>query len=431
MKQKNLVLMGIAVACGLIAAVLTAKMGQTPEIPMVDVLVAKKDLTTGTAFTKDNVEELTVVNQIAKTAIPSEAKIVLKKEELIGKRLSRATHQGEYFNVADVGIKTQILFEAGQDIMSLPMTAAKAASGFVGPGSRVDILASVVDGQSREVFTLLPDMHVLAVDAEQDLTTKQVFPEMRMVSFAVDQKQALLITLANQRNCNLELLLRHPDAPKRVYNIDSTLNLLKTLGKADPAGVTIVETKKETIPMVKVYVAKENIPVNTEIDEELLKKFDIVEKPEEHAKGACTDLKAMFGTFKVLTTGVAKDAYVLNAMIGAAPIKGIATAPPADTEIGNKPPPRTDIPDVALEIAPWPHLYLPPEPPAPRVRDIALHTNRGTIVHRYQETGIGTEEWKLIAILTPMEAAVQSPKLGDKKPATDSKIEPKTDSKID
>lgn len=430
MKQKNLVLMGIAVACGLIAAVLTANMGKPQEIPMMDVLVAKKDLTTGTAFTKDNVEELTVVNQIAKSAIPSEAKIVLKKEDLIGKRLSRATHQGEYFNVADVGIKTQILFEAGQDIMSLPMTAAKAASGFVGPGSRVDILASVIEGTAREVFTLLPDMHVLAVDAEQDLTKTQVFPDMRMVSFAVDQKQALLITLANQRNCNLELLLRHPDAPKRVYDIDKTLHLLKTLGKQDPAGVTLFETKKEA-PKVKVYIAKENIPANAEIDEELLKKFELVDKPEEHFKGACSDLKPFFGTFKVLTNGVAKDGYVLTSMIGAAPIKGGSNPPPADVVIEKPPMPTATIPDVAIETAPWPHLYVAPEPPAPRVRDVALHTTRGTIVHRYQETGIGTEEWKLIAILTPMEATVPAPKAVDKKPATESKIESKTDSKIE
>ncbi|MBA4188955.1 MAG: Flp pilus assembly protein CpaB [Planctomycetaceae bacterium] len=411
MKQKNLVLMGIAVACGLVAAILTANMGKPPTIEMVDVLAAKKDLTTGTAFTKDNVEDLTEVKPIPKTMIPAEAKIILKKEDLIGKRLSRATHQGEYFNVADVGIKTQILFEAGQDIMSLPMTAAKAASGFVGPGSRVDILASVIDGTQREVFTLLPDMHVLAVDAEQDLTKQQVFPEMRMVSFAVTQKQALLITLANQRNCNLELLLRHPDAPKREYNIDKTLTMLKTLGK-DPGGVEMVsEAKKEK--MVKVYIAKENIPANTEIDEELIKtKFDLVEKPEEHFKGACTDLSPFYGQFKVLTTGVAKDAYVLNAMIGAAPIKGVVGAPPADVDITKLPPKVEVTPEQALEVAPFPHLYIPPAPPAPRIRDVAIHTTKGTIVHRYQETGIGTEEWKLIAILSPTEAAA-----GTKPPA--------------
>ena len=418
MKQKNLVLMGIAVACGLAAAVLTSQMGNAPPIEEIEVLVAKKDLTTGTAFTKENIEDLTVVNKMPKTAIPSEAKIVLKKEDLFGKRLSRATHAGEYFNVADVNIKTQILFEPGQDIMSLPMTAAKAAAGFVGPGSKVDILASVTDGTKREVFTLLPDMHVLAVDAEQDLTKQQVFPEMRTVSFAVNVKQAMLITLANQRNANLELLLRHPDAPKREYDIDKTLHKLKFFGDKEPTGLDVTPTEKDD-PKVKVYIAKETIPAETLIDDELIaSKFELVEKPAEHYKNACHDLKAHVGNFKAFTTGIAKDAYVMNSMIGAQTLSRGMNTPPPDVDIVKLPPKKVADPEVVIEVAPLPHLYIPPVPPAPRVRDVALHTPQGTVVHRYQETGIGTEEWRLIAVLSPTEASRVKEEPTSKQPAS-------------
>ncbi len=52
-----------------------------------------------------------------------------------------------------------------------------------------------------------------------------------MVSFAVNQKQELLCTLAIQLNRNFKCLLRHPDSPKRDYDIDKTLAKLKELAE--------------------------------------------------------------------------------------------------------------------------------------------------------------------------------------------------------
>ncbi|MBA4191059.1 MAG: hypothetical protein C0467_23995 [Planctomycetaceae bacterium] len=103
--------------------------------------------------------------------------------------------------------------------------------GYVGPGSRVDIIAVSGEGKKREVFTLLPDMNVFAVREQQDPTAKTGFLDVTMVSFAVTEKQALLITLATEHDCYLELLLRHPDAPKREYDIDKTLARVKGLAK--------------------------------------------------------------------------------------------------------------------------------------------------------------------------------------------------------
>lgn len=207
------------------------KMGvvECPEI--VQVLVAAKDLTTGTAFTKDNVDELTTFGDFPRSVIPEGAKLILKKEELIGKRLSRATHQGEYFNVADVGIKTQILFDPTKDIMSLPISAKTAGAADIGPGSRVDLIASYRDGFERHAFTLLPDMLVLAVNLPADLCRKPLEPDIPMVSFYIDQKQALLVTLANQASCHLEVHSRRPDAPKRKCDYDKTLARLQELKK--------------------------------------------------------------------------------------------------------------------------------------------------------------------------------------------------------
>jgi len=208
----------------------TPPVESAPPVEMVEVLVAAKDLTTGTAFNKDTVDQLTEFRQVPKASVPPDAKLIQTKDELIGKRLTRPLRQGEFLNVADVALRQSHWMQGpADDIMSLPYIRS-GNQGYIGPGSRVDILASCADGMTREVFTLLSDITVLAVDARSG-TVENVFPEPPMVSFAVDQKQALIIALANQANCNIEFLLRHPDAPKRDYDYDKTLTRIKEFVK--------------------------------------------------------------------------------------------------------------------------------------------------------------------------------------------------------
>ncbi|WP_439627825.1 alpha-2-macroglobulin family protein [Gemmata sp.] len=102
---------------------------------------------------------------------------------------------------------------------SLPMTAGKAAGGYVGPGSRVDIVASWMEGTTRRVATLLADKTVIAVDGVRDLNVQQTFPDLRTVSYDLTDEEADLVAFAVNKGCNLETLLRHPDAPRRPYDI--------------------------------------------------------------------------------------------------------------------------------------------------------------------------------------------------------------------
>lgn len=201
-----------------------------PPVETVEVVVATTDMTTGTAFTKYNIGTLTTTKTFRKSEINPEAKIITDPNELIGKRLKRAKHAGEYFNATDMSSNTTIVCGFGRDIMSLPMSSKVVEASKVGPGSRVDIVASFGEGTERVVFTLLPDLTVFAVN-EQDRTAKAAIfpPDMSMVSCVVDGDQAKLIALANQANCTLELLLRHPDAPKRDFDYDATLARVKAL----------------------------------------------------------------------------------------------------------------------------------------------------------------------------------------------------------
>ncbi len=189
------------------------------RVKMVEVVVAARDLHLGTPFTKDNIDELTTTKMVPKESLPKNC--VTSKNDLLDKRLYRMAHKGDFFATADVKGKPHVTFNAGRDHMSLPISTGWN-NGFVGPGCRVDIIAIFNDGNQRDVFTLLPDIHVLEV----------THGDNNRMSFAVDAKQAAIVTLANQANCSFELMLRHPDSPHRDFDYDATLARVKGLVKS-------------------------------------------------------------------------------------------------------------------------------------------------------------------------------------------------------
>src|SRR5207253_7605170 len=111
----------------------------------------------------------------------------------------------------------------------LPMSAVNGAGGFVGPGSKVDILVGLRLGATLKTFPLLVDMHVVAVNQALAYdNSKPNFADMSMISLAVNQEEALLLTLATERGCRLTLLLRRDDKPKDTdYDIKAIRKMLE------------------------------------------------------------------------------------------------------------------------------------------------------------------------------------------------------------
>ena len=74
MKQKNLILLVVAVGCGLLAAFLTTQMSaKAPTAEQSEMLVAAKELPVGTKIEKDKIAELIKkINQQAITQMENE-----------------------------------------------------------------------------------------------------------------------------------------------------------------------------------------------------------------------------------------------------------------------------------------------------------------------------------------------------------------------
>ena len=415
MKQKNVILMVVAVGCGLVAAFLTSQMS-AKQVEQVEVIVAAKDLPVGSMFTREELKTMVKIKKVSKDGLPPT--VVTNMDDLLEKRLSRPVRAEETFNPADLSKGGAITLPDGYDMVSLQVGVAQAAAGFVGPGSRVNVNATLRLGTKTHAFPLLVNMLVVAVDTQTTYSKEGTFPSMNTVSFAVKEKEALLLSLAKSRGCAVELMLRHPGKSTKAdenYNIDEVTKLLSDdqnqAGIKGGIGTDNSEKRPEgpapvkqpdpvapvkpadpayapppAIKVVKVLVAKRDIAPHTDVTNDLVAEaFELKELPKDFAGDAMGDLTEALG--KTLKTGVAKGQWVTPAMVGIELKPG-----PQDPFVAPK----------AAEATPTPPSAVKPVFKR-KTHDVAVHTTSGTVVHRYEEVAPG--QWKKIAELSPEQAA--------------------------
>jgi Flp pilus assembly protein CpaB len=425
MKQKNVILMFVAVGCGLVAAFLTTQINaKGPKIEQVEVLVAAKDLAVGTQFTKTELPKLITKKLVNKDSLPPN--FVNDENDLLDKRLSTSVQADMCIDPKCLSTRGVIILPEGKDMYTLSLTPQDAAAGFAGPGAHVDVLATLKINNKIMSLPILVDMQILAVDTKTAYDAgKGAFASMGMVSLAVTQEQALLLSLASQRGCHMRLLLRNPSKP-----IDPTYDIkriIKLLQDDNPGGILATEDK-ETRPsgtprtdfiqpegvvppfnpdqgnattakveapkaaLVKVFKANADIAVNTEITKDLISQSFVekeISKDNADLINAYPDLTPFLG--QVFKTPVAKDQVVIKGMIGS-PVTKVA---PPELFLPPKPEPTTEV------------KKEPKTTTEKRTYDVAWHTSNGTEIHRYEEYKPG--EYRLQRVMSPAEAA-QDPK---------------------
>ncbi|MFL5338797.1 MAG: SAF domain-containing protein, partial [Gemmataceae bacterium] len=97
MKNRNIVLLALAIGCGLVAAFLTAKLGASNKsAEMVPVLVAAKNLDQGTKL--DDPEKFFVRKPFPKESVPPE--FIDDPSQMKGKVLQRTIRAGTHVTLA-------------------------------------------------------------------------------------------------------------------------------------------------------------------------------------------------------------------------------------------------------------------------------------------------------------------------------------------
>ena len=208
MKPKTMILMGLAVTCGLGASYMTSRLlaERSPaEEEKIKVLYAKENLNVGQRLLKP--EELFEFKEVSKDSEPPDA--IKDFETLKGKSMKQNRNKGEHVTLANLRSPGETLkLPEGHFAQGLRVTLEGTASGFATlPGSRVDIVQTVNRANDAYAQVLLTDVLVLAADLKLDSSGELASPA-QVVTFALIRNDLLKVNLAKEQGI-LSLALRN------------------------------------------------------------------------------------------------------------------------------------------------------------------------------------------------------------------------------
>lgn len=268
MKPKTMILMVVAVACGLGASIMTSRLladrKKEDAEPQVPVLVAKAKVP-GWVPIKEPEKQFDVKLYPVSLA-PRGA--IGEVEKLKTTKLNKSVTEGHLLTEADLLSKEQQSIEAqllpGQRATSIKVNAQSAVAGFVLPGSRVDIVMTTKGNNKASTKTILQHVLVMAVDntSERNAETKSIMGQT--VTVAATPEEAARLALAQSLG-ELQLHVKNPGETTRSRPVMITEADLDRppLGN----GVTPDEPKVEETPKLPT-AALPMLPVEEKKPEE-------------------------------------------------------------------------------------------------------------------------------------------------------------------
>jgi pilus assembly protein CpaB len=232
MKPKTLILLAVAVGCGLVAMLgiqQAMQGGQGGGSPKVSVLVAKADIMPGQPLT----DEVVGFSDVPADAAPEDA--VTTPEQYAERALTFGVVSGDIIRQSKLGNPGEFtrsnLIQPGMRAISIAVNDTHTLSGMLRPGDRIDLLVTFQVRNIRGVMTtktktLLEYVEVFATDNRtvSDGAAKQQESKTKIVSLLVTPEQVSYIKLAESKG-QLALSWRHPDDKEAVavHDIDSDL----------------------------------------------------------------------------------------------------------------------------------------------------------------------------------------------------------------
>jgi pilus assembly protein CpaB len=222
MKPKTMILMVVAVACGLGASYMTSRLladrnNKDQNEPTVPVLVATGRILAWQPI-KDP-ERVFELKQFPESVAPPKA--LKDYSEVKDKRLNKPLDVGKPVTEADLLTKEQMSLAEnllpGQRAIAIKVTAESLVAGFVLPGTRVDVVCTT-RGTDSSARIILQNMMVLAVDTQdqRDPTTKAMMGQT--VTLAATPEESTRLALA-QSIGELRLLLKSGADTKRTSSV--------------------------------------------------------------------------------------------------------------------------------------------------------------------------------------------------------------------
>lgn len=221
MKPKTMMLMVVAIGCGLAASYMTSRLlaernNAAIEEEKVAVLVAKSKVPAWVLIKEP--EKYFEMKELPVSVAPKKGLKDFK--DVKDQRLSQALSEGEYVledklvNPEQVGLIAKL--PPGMRAIALKVNAESLAGGFVLPGYRVDVVSTTRGSGNESVSKIiLQNMLVLAVDmiANRDNQTTSMLGST--VTLAATPEEATRLSLGAALG-ELRLMLRTPEDNKIV-----------------------------------------------------------------------------------------------------------------------------------------------------------------------------------------------------------------------
>lgn len=229
MRPKSLILLALALGCGLIASIGISQVldsnKQTAAVETVPIYVALSNINLG-----DPIDDSMVsLQEWPKSKVPVGA--IAKWEDLEDRRPRTVIYEGEPLMDGKLLIKGQrhdpiAGIPPGMRLKTVSVDARKSAAGLLSPGDRVDVQLFVHRNERENIphpFTkiILQNVRVYAVDqaVQRSADGTEARTVAKTVSLVVSPQQANRITTAENLG-EISLIPRHPDDDKIVEDWD-------------------------------------------------------------------------------------------------------------------------------------------------------------------------------------------------------------------
>lgn len=268
MSPKSMILLAMALGCGLVAAVGINQIMARPsdQVATAQVVVAKREIKKGDPIRPDDITVQDwptdivpqgAVDSVEKLQDKFTSQNILPGEALIDKKL--------YGRNEKRGIAPEI--PPGYKAVAVKVDSGSGVSGLILPGDNVDLLLFLDANMSKGIpvsttKSLLKNIKVLAADESIDRPEGgETAIQAKTVTLLVTSKQASIVTHAQQIG-SIQLVIRGADSKEDGEEGDSaitTTEILNGSGGADVAG-TLPGASAGIVPLPTVEEPKSNIP---------------------------------------------------------------------------------------------------------------------------------------------------------------------------
>ena len=253
MKFKSVMLLAIAIGCGLVAMLGVQQVlsgdKSSESMNKVKVFVAAQEIPAGMIVDKTMVR----IEKWAVDAVPKGA--VSDPKQFEDRAVIVRVFPGDLLLEAKLGeigrSGASVSIPKGMRVITVPVNLTLTHSGLIQPGDRVDVLVTYsmrdpIKGPTQKTKTVLEDIQIFATDSQRDVDAssggnEKAKSSSKNMSLLVTPQQAALLELATNKG-KLQLALRHLDDHSPGQSVDVDEGELD--GTAVSRGVVEAEPKE-------------------------------------------------------------------------------------------------------------------------------------------------------------------------------------------